>query len=331
MCATRGPGILVLPTQGPVMVRCLEFSRVHAKDKMGYIAHSRRFVREGASTALASVSNLINMIFIQAETAANIAAQVFAATSLIKEVPDYVQQALQLGTETSLATLEAVRTSTDVDPTVNAQQRDAINAAYDAIPQVLANEDAVGLQAIGQSIVDIAMALTENMTPEVALQSMVEILEATPIVVSSSSVVNITIWSKQVETNMQVSSTILRVAALISYCEAIANAALGDRRAAITLRAKVSNYFEAQLENLQSEQYDLYHSMIKLRDATVEYLSRAIIDLAPVVRVSAGNTMPSLFWAWRLYADPNRASELVARNVVPHPSFMPTKFEALGK
>ena len=40
--------------------------------------------------------------------------------------------------------------------------------------------------------------------------------------------------------------------------------------------------------------------------------------------------MPSLYWAWRLYGDPLRAADLVARNAVRHPSFMPETFVALA-
>jgi prophage DNA circulation protein len=63
----------------------------------------------------------------------------------------------------------------------------------------------------------------------------------------------------------------------------------------------------------------------------VDFLSRAILDLAPVISVSANLVMPSLFWAWRLYADPARSTQLVTRNKVIHPSFLPAEFEALAR
>jgi prophage DNA circulation protein len=331
ICATRGPGIVVLPTQGPVLVRCLEFSRTYAKDKLGYIAFSLRFVREGFSGALASVTSLINMVFVQAEQAATVVAAVFAATALIKSVPDYVQEALQSSTENALATLEVVRTSTTVDPAVNAAQRNAIIEAYATTPEAIAGQDTAALQAVGQSVVDIAMALTVAMDPAVAVSTMTSILEATPVEQSSSQVVVASIWTPSVITNAQAGNTLLRLAALISYCEAVVKMKLTDRQTAITLRANVSSLFEEQLGALPSDDYELFHAMTKLRDATVEYLSRAIIDLAPIVRVSASLGMPSLFWAWRLYADPTRSTELAERNRVPHPSFMPPSFEALSK
>lgn len=42
-----------------------------------------------------------------------------------------------------------------------------------------------------------------------------------------------------------------------------------------------------------------------------------------------GNALPALTLAQRIYQDPTRASELVARNDAPHPLFMPATVEAL--
>ena len=49
-----------------------------------------------------------------------------------------------------------------------------------------------------------------------------------------------------------------------------------------------------------------------------------------VLTIDAVATMPAIWWAYRLYQDPARAGELVARNGVKHPQFMPQQFEALA-
>jgi prophage DNA circulation protein len=59
-------------------------------------------------------------------------------------------------------------------------------------------------------------------------------------------------------------------------------------------------------------------------------LSRAAADRAPVVRVEAGISMPSTVLAHRLYGDATRAGELVERNRVATPVFMPATIEALS-
>ena len=118
---------------------------------------------------------------------------------------------------------------------------------------------------------------------------------------------------------------------MAAYCEAIVGIVLTDRPQAITLRANVAEYIEAELEDLSASDIDLFNALEVQRDAVISYLSRAILDLAPIITVEANLRMPSLFWAWRLYKDPNRSPQLVARNRVRFPSQMPTNFEALSK
>jgi prophage DNA circulation protein len=58
------------------------------------------------------------------------------------------------------------------------------------------------------------------------------------------------------------------------------------------------------------------------------HISSRILDLAPVVLVEVGASLPANVLAWRLYGDPNRARELIDRNRVATPCFMPLQFEA---
>ncbi|APH71451.1 DNA circularization N-terminal domain-containing protein [Aquibium oceanicum] len=59
-------------------------------------------------------------------------------------------------------------------------------------------------------------------------------------------------------------------------------------------------------------------------------LSRAAADKAPVVRVETNLSLPSTVLAYRLYGDATRAGELVERNGVRTPVFMPVVLEALA-
>jgi prophage DNA circulation protein len=54
-------------------------------------------------------------------------------------------------------------------------------------------------------------------------------------------------------------------------------------------------------------------------------------DLSPVIIVGAKRVLPSLYWAYRLYADPMRGAELWRRNQIKHPAYMPINFEALAR
>jgi prophage DNA circulation protein len=68
--ASEGPGLLVLPQRGPVMARAVKpFRRQTSKDRLGYVAFSLRFLREGASSPFVSVDAAANMIFVAADAA----------------------------------------------------------------------------------------------------------------------------------------------------------------------------------------------------------------------------------------------------------------------
>jgi hypothetical protein len=62
----------------------------------------------------------------------------------------------------------------------------------------------------------------------------------------------------------------------------------------------------------------------------VDHLAKTITTLAPVVLVEVNRALPSTLLAYRLYGDPNRASEIVARNQTGTPFLMPIIFEALS-
>jgi hypothetical protein len=341
-CAARGAGALVLPTHGPLIVRCLNFKRERSKDKHGYIALELRFVREGASSAIAPTAMLANLIFLRAEDAAGAIARSYVANMLVLSVPivpvgvsapdmlpDFVLAAASDTSQDAVAILEAVRTTEPVEPIASAKQRDAIQTLFKQVPDLIADKGTI-IQ-IPNGIVSIARALGDAMAPASAVDafsglandpSLAEVVSAIPFRTKSSA---------SAAANVATAYRTVRLTALTVYAEGIARIALADRPAGITLRANVAEYFEAELIDLPASELELFHAMAAIRDAVIEYLSRAILDLAPVLTVEANLSMPSLYWAWRLYQDPNRSAEIVARNKVVHPSFMPPAFEALAK
>jgi prophage DNA circulation protein len=325
-CAMRGPGTLVLPMNGPIVVRCLEFERSFEKDRMGYSAVTMKFSREGMSSALSTVQSLANMIYVRSEELTETVATTYANDVEVTDVPDYVATAAVDGIEFALSALETVRTTRAIDPVVSGIQRDVIATTFDQVEEIIASEDEEQLAALATTVTTIATELSGGMSADVAVAAFEEILTSVDAVVVGLAG---SLWQPSVTHNRQVSTTLLRIAAMAAYCEAIERLTIVDRQSGITLRANVAEHFDAQLEAFAAEDYSDYVPIVNLRDAVVEYLSRKITTLVPSVTVSANDRMPSLYWAWRLYADPNRAMEIVSRNDVVHPSYIPREFIAL--
>lgn len=364
-CASRGAGILVMPVQGPVMVRCVSWSRDSFKDRAGYIAFSLKCTREGASSAMVSVAMSANLVFAAAESVASSIATSFLDGLALVGLPDYVVGGVVAGVQDGIATLEALRSTEPVDVTASSTQRRAIASLFDLAPvlvpvPVATGEAAVSVAAaqavLARSVQDVNGVVTdpsaiENAGPAaIPLQVIaiaralgdalppVSAVRAFEAVVTEPGFASVVVPGRVYPTpgrraeaeNAEQVFRLLRLAALTAYCEAVARVPLADRPAGITLRANVAEYFEAEVGDLPPSQLDLIRAIGALRDATIAYLSRKVVDLAPVIRLEANLPMPSVFWAWRLYQDPSRASELVARNRVVHPSFMPAQFEALA-
>ena len=326
ICATRGPGTLVLPMQGQVFVRNTSFERERSKDKHGYLAYKLKFTREGAAFALASIASLANLVFIAADSLATAAAASFAATVKIALQPDYVADAATNGFQDAVSALEVIRTSEQVAPAVSAVQRDEIQTLFTDASDLIATP-ALAIDAASRLIVTARALGAAIPAPQSARAYEAGLGDFLAFNGQSYP----TAGALQAAQNGKLAARLSRMAAMAAYCEAIVGIVLTDRPQAITLRANVAEYIEAELEDLSASDIDLFNALEVQRDAVISYLSRAILDLAPIITVEANLRMPSLFWAWRLYKDPNRSPQLVARNRVRFPSQMPTNFEALSK
>lgn len=103
-----------------------------------------------------------------------------------------------------------------------------------------------------------------------------------------------------------------------------------DRKAAQAERSRIAASAGAITALYDALGPDAMSALDAMFGMAAKYLSDRIPNLAPVVIVETGVSLPSNVLAYRLYGDPNRAQELVDRNAVATPAIMPTKIEALA-
>lgn len=142
-----------------------------------------------------------------------------------------------------------------------------------------------------------------------------------PKIVSASDTAN--------ATNGSVFCGTVRSFALMKLAQAIAVKDFANRAEAIQARANVVELF-----NMQIAQFDedaIVNILLQARDWAVQAVTQKMATLVPVITVSAPLSLPSLYWASRLYGDVSRAEELADRNNVKQPAFMPNTFEALAR
>lgn len=329
MLASGGVGTLVVPSRGAVQVRCQEFERKYERDKLGYFAFEAKFIRDGAASAVISLPFTLRQAFVAADTLATAIATNFGATVALDGQPDVAVQAAIDGIQVSAATLDATRTTAQVDPAVSATLRDTLAGIIDAAPDALVRSDASlsDTTALAQSLIDATRSLADGMPPATAQSAMSDVGD----VATFSAPPYLAPSDQAIAENMAAALRVARLAALTAWAEAVLRGTFPSRPDGVTARAEATARFDVELNNCQgAADAALYVAMLALRGRVVAYLTHLIADLAPVVTVTTRRILPSLWLAYRLYSDPLRSTELVARNQVRHPSFMPIEIQALA-
>lgn len=322
--ALKGAGTLVLPSHGVLMAHALTASRMRDKDTAGYIAFRIEFVREGFGFALASVGLAASQVLAAAAGLSAIASSAFARMDVAGR-PERVAAAAASTVIEGVAALDAIRTTYPVDAAASATARDAITGlAASAAALVSRAEGADGSAA--EQLYAIASGLAGGMEAGDALRALDGLVEfgvADPVPLRTAT-------ARAAAAAAGEAARAVRLAVLAAYAEALMAASFVDRPAGISARADAAERFGAEMARCTGGlDAELFVALAELRGLVCDYLTRLITDLAPVAQVEAPRSMPSLWWAWRLYGDPARADEIVARNRLPHPSFVPSTFEAL--
>jgi uncharacterized protein YjeT (DUF2065 family) len=265
--------------------------------------------------------------------------------------PAWVVADVAAGLQDLVATLEAIAAAATLDPALYAAFQmnvatgpapsasvpatlapvtglgDAFVALYNALPLLVTDTTGVD-PSVAAGLFALARGLGPMMAPAAAVAAFAAAADALPDAPPAPT----NSANRLVDAaNAQIVARFSRAVLLGAYAEAIVRTSYPDRPTAITARADCVERFEREI-SLCAGWLDahLARSLAGARDACVAYLSQAIITLKPIVTVSANIALPSLWWAWRLYEDPSRAGDLIARNDVAHASYMPTRFEALA-
>lgn len=327
----RAPGTMLLVL--PSLDEAIKFIRA-------------KFVREsGGAVPALSASFLANAVVAAVDVLAGVVGSVFAIVADVIGVVEIVFDAV-IGVietvaavvDTIIAVATVVTDAVDLADFVVSLGQDAYDVVADvrsAAVDLVRDTGAYLDRATGatpeyaERVFEMVRDLGSVMRPRDAVRAFSEAIgqfQDEPVAASAPLSV------QQAAANANEARRVFRLAALGGYTEAVIRVPYASRDEGITARADLVELYEAELEVLTgAERAPLFVALSEARNAAVALLSQTIANLAPVVTVSASVSLPSLFWAWRLYQDPTRAGELTARNKVQHPSFFPTSFEALAR
>jgi hypothetical protein len=131
--------------------------------------------------------------------------------------------------------------------------------------------------------------------------------------------------------NAAILARLSRAVYLSPYVEALVTRDYATRADAITAKQDCVARFERELDLCGlGPDIAFADALTAMRDAAVDYLAQAIVNAKPVLTVQVPMPAPALVAAWRIYADPGRAGELIDRNGVRVAEFVQTTFEAMA-
>ena len=324
--ALPGAAVLVLPTAGPVQARVTEWKREQTRDQQGFIAFTIQFVREGAEFGLIGVAQLAQQVFNGADVLGTAAGLIVSAIE-VRNLPGSVADAAVAGLQDACAILEDLRTSNAVDPTISAQAADLLSSLYDDAPTLISRRTGADVTA-GERLVAAARLIGDGMAASDASAVFGALSDAEPPTPAAYTLAPTPAVRQRNDARLD---RVLRLATLAAWGDSLMGKTYASRGDGVADRALASIRFGIALADLGgAENLEAYAAAAAQRGRVAAYLSRLITDLAPVITVNAPVRLPSLYWAWRLYEDPTRAAELVARNAIRHPAHMPPSFQALA-
>lgn len=360
-CNAKGVGSLVLPLLGTNSVQCLDVKLQNDYRKLGVIKVTMSFVKDsGISGGLIASINPLRNVQVLASQARQVVSDAFSArysTQIIRfgQVTDLAMSAvadeIQLVAGLGLVALESVGAAQATFAQANRAAIVLAENAQNYSRQIIRNGDEKSIYSNAGLATNNFMGLmnasvTDSRALFMAISETIDVIDSPSFL--DDDISHLSVTRQSTARLLGDYRTAARQALAITAIEAAGAAAqfISSRSDARFLRARMGDITDAVMAEAQTQEE--LAALTDVRGAAAQALKDAGIlnvdafqnnlgrnennvgNSAELV-ISASKQLPSTYWGWRLYSDPSRASELVARNKVPHPSFMPYDFEALGQ
>lgn len=329
----EGPYTLVHPTRGELQVRTdgpIEMSERVAEG--GSATFRLTFVEAGEPEELIRLPDTSSRVALAADRVLD---DLGANTkiSILDAIQDAIQGVIN-GIENANSTLRRVNGKIQSKLNTIESLTQAIDSFEDGIsdllntPQALVNQFS-GLTASVLNLINTAAgigdAVPENTIPldfdrPNTLLDVWRILD--DFAVEDPEPPDTTPQRKQEATNQDAVEEMVKVSALAETSRQMALLDLDSANQAQAIRTELTTAFDEIGDDPNTED-QLFESLQDLRNEIANHLQRVAQDLPVVSLITPANTIPALVLAYSLYTDANQDLDIVRRNNVKEPGFIP--------
>lgn len=324
-----GPGTLIHPYYGARRVVATSARVKESTNEGGMARFSVTFTEAGVNENPSAVAGTQEVVVSKADIAKAVILSDFSKVFSVKNQPGFVSQAAADLVSKSLASIDVITSAVGLDKTMLSQiQADGLFLAGSVstlinAPGSLANAIFGRIAAIA-SIADAPLAAINMLQGLFGWgSSELTVPQTTPARIAQAS-------------NQIAITNLIRRASLVEAARTSSEVTFPSYNDAITLRDNLSEQLDVEAEvassggivgstaTVPAAASDVsYEALTALRVAVVRDVTTRGADLSRIRTVTPAATLPSLVLAHRFYNDATRDQEIVDRNHVRHPGFVP--------
>jgi prophage DNA circulation protein len=314
---TEGPGTLVHPYLGTVTVVCTSGSVSETSEEGGMAIFSLEFVEAGELETPAAAADTASAATESAEALDVASASVFEDTFLVDGRPQFVAD----------GALDVLGQGIDAISAAGSLLTGQGSALYDLVQkgQVLRTQALELIRspaALAAQVIDMARSVRQlASTPAAAFAALSTLLGFGSTL---AAVVLGTPARTQQQVNQAALAAVIERAVAAELVRATAEIAFASYQDAVIHRDAFGDQLDAlELSAGDAGEDGSYEALRAMRLAMVRDVTARGATLARILTLVPQAVQPALVIAHRIYADASRADEIVARNKVRHPLFVP--------
>jgi len=308
-----GAGELVHPYRGRLRVVVVDASVSETTDEGGVARFRITFVESGEKLEPGAAANTVDAVESAADKAATASkngfARVFAAAGFL----DFVGDGAIIQINGALTAIRSASNLTLLSGTALPGFLAGLAGLSSNLTALIRSPELLASSLYAQvgGLFDVSSTYTGALT---SLRSLFGFGG------SEQAVLMTTPNRRQQAVNQAAVIALVRQTAAIESTRALANITPASYEEAIVLRDEVANQLETLAETADDE---VYVALTDLRIAVIKDVAIRAADLSRLVRHPMQNTLPALVVSYRIYGSTGQAGDIVARNHVRHPGFVP--------